>query len=75
VKKVDIGYYTASFCEDRLVFEHNTTGEDGGICFYLEDKSIYDYDGAYCIPNRVGQWLKENGYNVFLDFDGMWEIL
>lgn len=75
MNSLNIGHYTVTYVgEDRLYFEHNREGEDGGICFYLENGSIVDYDMAYCIPKFVGEWLKEQGYNVFLDFDGLWEI-
>lgn len=74
MNSLNIGKYTVFFGDDRLYFEHNTAGENNSICLYLEDGRIYDYDGAYCIPKRVGKWLKEQGYNVLLDDDGMWDI-
>lgn len=61
---------------DTLYFEHVLHGEDRAICIYLDEQTqdVVDYDMAACIPDQVGRWLEDNGYNVQKE-DGFWDII
>lgn len=60
--------------QDEIYFEHVELGDEYACCVYLDgDGKIRDYDACYVIPEQVGEWLHENGYNVTQDTDGYWD--
>jgi hypothetical protein len=68
------GRYTMTAAVGRLFFEHESYGEDDSCCVYLDEHgNIVDYDYCMVIPEAVGEWLEENGFNVeWDDEDGCW---
>ncbi len=59
------GMYVVYGDNEQLYFEHGIHGEDRSCCIYLDEEgNIYDYDMCHTIPTPVGQWLRNNGYNV-----------
>ena len=46
-------------------FEHHEYGDEyGGMLWFEDDGTLYDYDGVYMVPLEVLTALKAEGFNV-----------
>lgn len=65
-KTLDTGTY-------QLYFEHKKYGDASCCLVYVdqwpEGDSIYEMDLCGVMPEEVGEWLQQKGYNVVWDED------
>lgn len=71
--------WTVHLFDDLLrgYFEHDDTGEGGGLWFARSPEGVValiDYDGVFALPHAVFNMLKEAGIHMEPEFDPDYEI-